>query len=197
MKLTNIQVKNAKPKEKMYKLSDGDNFYLEVHPNGGKYWRMGYSYNGKRRQVSCGKYPLVSIQEAREVKTNHKKLLLRGVDPVAARRQEKLNRKLRYESNFEAIAREWHEQRLHTWKPKYAANIMKRLSRYVFPLLGKKPITEITPPELLQALRPIEADGKLEMAHRVQHTCGQIFRYAVACGKADPKRMCKTTGLPR
>lgn len=82
-------------------------------------------------------------------------------------------------------AREWHENKKHTWQPTYAENILKRLSAYLFPVIGRKPITEIKPVELLHALRPIEEDGKHEMAHRMLQTSGQIFRYAVACGKTE------------
>ncbi len=185
MKLTHIQIKNAKPKEKMYRLSDGDGLSLEIQPNGAKYWRMAYTYNNKRRQIAFGKYPIISLQDARELRLETKKKLVKNIDPVEDRRQAKLEREMKYENNFEAIAREWHENKKHTWQPKHADNILKRLSVHIFPVIGAKPITDIKPPELLHALRAIESAGKHEMAHRMLQTTSQIFRYAVATGKAD------------
>ena len=183
--LTNITVKNTKPKDKMYRLSDGGNLYLEVTPSGGKYWRVFYSFNGKRRQFALGVYPVLSLAEAREESLAVKKLIAKGIDPVANRKQDKLDVELQYENNFEAIAREWHKLKLNTWKAKHAANILKRMETHVFPTLGKKPITDIKPVELLHVLKPVEKSGKHELAHRILQTSSQIFRYAVACGKSD------------
>ncbi len=185
MRLNNLQIKNAKPREKRYRLSDGDNLYLEVTSNGSKYWRMNYRFGDKRRQVALGKYPVISLQEARELRLQKQKMLIKGIDPVEDKRQKRLEQEMFYENNFEAVAREWHENKKHTWQPKHAETILKRLSQYLFPILGTKPITEIKPPELLHALRPIEEAGKHEMAHRMLQTSSQIFRYAVATGKAD------------
>jgi integrase len=185
MKLTNIAVKNAKPQEKAYYLPDGDNLSLMVMPRGEKIWRLGYRHNNKRKQIALGKYPVLSLAEAREIKLEKQKLLVRGIDPVQERRQQRLDDELKYENHFEAVAREWHSQRIHTWDPKHANNILNRLATHLFPKLGKKPITEIKPQELLHVLRPIEAEGKNHIAGRMLQTCSQIFRYAVACGKAE------------
>lgn len=92
---------------------------------------------------------------------------------------------MKHENSFEAVALEWHSQRYHTWQPKHAENIKKRLSTYIFHKLGKKPICDITPQELLHVIRPIEAVGKPHIAQRMLQTSSQIFRYAVACGKAE------------
>lgn len=180
-----MAIKNAKPKDKNYHLPDGDNLSLMITPNGTKIWRLAYRFNNKRKQIALGKYPVLSLQEAREVKLEKQKLLNKGIDPVDARRQKRLDDELKHENNFEAIAREWHSQRIHTWQGDHAQNIIKRLSTYIFPKIGTKPITEIKPQELLHLIRPIEEQGKHEMAHRILQTCGQIFRYAVACGKAE------------
>ena len=185
MKLTNIAVKNAKPQDKPYYLPDGDNLSLLVTPNGTKIWRLGYRHNNKRKQIALGKYPVLSLADAREMKLEKQKLVTKGIDPVEARRQSRFDYEMKYENNFEAIAREWHNQRIHTWEPKHAAVIMKRLSTYILPKLGRKPITEIKPQELLHVIRPIEEQGKHDIAHRMLQTSGQIFRYAIACGKAE------------
>lgn len=185
MKLTTIAIKNAKPQDKPYHLLDGDNLSLYITPQGGKIWRYGYRHNNKRKQIALGKYPVISLAEARELKLEKQRLLAKGIDPVQDRRQSKLDSELRYENNFEVIAREWHTQRFHTWQPKTAETVMKRLSENIFPKLGKKPICDITPQELLHVIRKVEAAGKNHIAQRMLQTCSQIFRYAVACGKAE------------
>jgi integrase len=185
MKLNDIQLKNLKPKEKMYRRSDGGNLYIEVHPNGSKYWRLFYRFNDARKQLAFGVYPEVSLKEARDKRDQARRLIRNGQDPNQIKKQQKLARQVSYENNFEAVAKEWHKNRLHTWQPKHADNILKRLSLYLFPVIGALPIKEITPPELLHALIPIENEGKHEMAHRILQSSSQIFRYAVATGRAD------------
>jgi integrase len=183
MKLTNIAIKNAKPQDKPYFLPDGDNLSLLVTPQGGKIWRLGYRYNNKRRQIALGKYPVISLAEARELKLEKQKLLAKNIDPVQDRRQTRLDDEIKYENNFETIAREWHSQRSHTWQLKHAETIMKRIETHLFPKLSKKPITEITAQELLHVIRLIEDQGSHHIAARMLQTSSQIFRYAVACGK--------------
>lgn len=185
MRLTTIAIKNAKPQDKPYYLPDGDNLSLYITPQGGKVWRLAYRHNNKRKQIALGKYPVISLAEARELKLEKQRLLAKGIDPVQDRRQSKLDSELRYENNFEAIAREWHSQRIHTWGAKHADVIMTRLDTYLFSKLGSKPITEIKPQELLHVIRPIEAAGKHNIAHRMLQMSSAIFRYAVACGKAE------------
>jgi integrase len=185
MHLNDILIKNLHPRDKMYRKVDGDGLSLEIHPNGGKYWRMFYRFNGKRKGVAFGTYPTVTLKAAREKRLEARRQLDKGIDPSEAKKQKKLDIAISYENNFEAIAREWHHQRIHTWQPKHAATIMTRLATYVFPKIGSKPITQIKAQELLHAISPIEKQGKHEMAHRMMQTSGQIFRYAVACGKAD------------
>ena len=185
MKLTNIKIKNAKPKDKAYRLADGDNLYLEITPNGSKLWRMSYRIHNKRRQIALGKYPVITLADARDLRLEAQKLIARGIDPVENKRQQKLEKEMQHQNNLEAVAREWHCQRNHTWQPKHAENILKRLNVHIFPSLGAKPITEIKPAELLHTLRSLEKDGRHEMAHRMLQTTGQIYRYAVSCGKAE------------
>lgn len=182
MKLTNIACKNAKPREKAYKMADGAGMYLEVAPNGSKYWRMKYKFMGKENRLSFGVYPDVSLLEAREKRDIAKKQLREDKDPVQVRKEAKLERKINYENNFEAVAREWHTKKNHSWQPKHAATIMTRLETYIFRKIGSRPIKLVTPPKLLEAIRPIEKQGKHEMAHRMLQTCGQILRYAVQTG---------------
>lgn len=185
MTLSNLQCKTIKPDSKPKKFSDGNGLYLEVVPNGSKYWRLKYRYAGKEKKLSLGVYPQISLAEARKKRDEAKKLLIANIDPSAAKKEAKIQQLKIVENAFEKIAREWHEKKLSSWTPRHAIYIMRRLEADIFPPLGHKDIKEITAPELLAALRAIEERGALDIAHRAQQTCGQIFRYAIAIGKAD------------
>jgi hypothetical protein len=125
MKLTAIACKNAKPKEKPYKLADGGGLYLEIMPNGSKYWRMKYRFLNKESRLAFGVYPDIQLLDAREKRREAKKLLDSGINPNDKKRDDKLERIKDYESTFENIAREWHKQKLHSWNPTHADNICK------------------------------------------------------------------------
>ena len=185
MKLSNIACKNAKPSEKPRKLADGNGLYLEIAPNGSKYWRMKYSFNGKESRLSFGVYPHVSLAEAREKRRLAKKMLEEGKNPNEEKRIEKLERKISYENNFENIAREWHKEKYPTWKPGHAERILTRLEKDIFPSLGARPIKAIKPIEILAAIRGVEERGAHDLAHRTMQTCSQVFRYAVATGRVE------------
>ncbi|MBB3214193.1 hypothetical protein FHW67_003505 [Herbaspirillum sp. Sphag1AN] len=164
--LTDIQPRTAKAKDKPYKLTDGGGLYLLVNTDGAKYWRMDYRLADTRRTLAFGKYPEVSLAEARDKRMAARKLLTQKIDPS----QDKKNReRARNEANsntFEAIAREWHTNKLESWQPRTAANVMHRLEQDVFRLIGHLPITEIKAPIILDVLRRIEKRGALDMAKR-------------------------------
>ena len=183
MKLTQKACENAKPKEKSYKLSDGEGLYLEIMQNGSKYFRMKYRFQGKEKRLALGVYPNVSLQEAREKRRSAKKKLEQGLDPSEQKKLEKINHQANYENTFKTIAYEWHNQNAHTWTAIHGARILKRLEKDIFPQMGDRPIQEITPPEVLAAIRQIEARGVNELAHRTMQTCSQVFRYGVATGR--------------
>ncbi len=185
MKLTDKACKNAKPASKTQKLADGGGMYLEITSSGGKYWRMKYRFNGKEGRLALGVYPTVSLAEAREKRRLAKLQLAEGKNPGEERKLAKLERQVAYENNFENIAREWHKQKYHTWKPNHAARILKRLEADIFPVIGSRPIKAIAAPEILAALRKVEARGAHDLAHRMMQTCSQIFRYAVATGRTE------------
>jgi integrase len=185
MKLNDIQCKNLKPKERPYKATDGDGMYLEIMPNGGKYWRMNYRFLGKQKRLAFGVYPKTTIKEARKKRDEAKKMLESGKDPSELKKLSKLQIATNYENSFETLAREWHKQRIHSWKPKHGANILKRLETYILPSIGYRPIKEITQPEILAALRKVEAKENYELAHRLLQSCSQVFRYGVATGRAS------------
>lgn len=184
--LTDIQVKRAKPKDKPYTMADGDGMYLEISPTGSKIWRMAYRQpNGKNTRLTFGPYPEVSLLDARARRMDARKQRAAGTDPAQAKRIDKVNKATANANTFEAVAREWHANKLETWQPRTATNVMHRLEQDVFPLIGRHPIADIKAPVILDVLRQIEKRGALEMAKRQGQVCGQIFRYAIASGKAD------------
>lgn len=185
MALTDSAIRNAKPKEKSYKLFDGSGLYLEISPSGGKWWRWKYRFAKKENRLSLGVYPLISLKEAREKRDENRKLLGNGIDPSKHRQITKTLAAERLANNFEAIAREWCTKHSNRWTPHHVAIILRRLEQNIFPWLGCYPISEITASALLRVLRRIEERGALDTAHRVKQVCSQIFRYAIATGRAD------------
>lgn len=185
MPLTDIAIRTAKLKDKPYKLSDAGGLYLLIQPNGSKYWRLKYRFAGKEKLLSIGVYPVINLSEAREKSLDAKKLLVSNIDPAQSKKEDKLNQLINTEHSFETIAHDWHNNQKQRWSEGHAISIYKRLQADIFPLLGSKPINEIKAPELLAVLRLIEARGAIDIAHRVLQTCGQIFRYAIATGKAE------------
>jgi len=184
MPLTNTAIRNAKPKPKPYKLNDGEGLYVLVHPNGSCYWRFKYSFLGKEKLLALGVYPDVSLADARDRRSEARKAVAAGIDPGEAKKTAKRLAILNNQTTYEAVAREWHEQRKHTWTPGYAASALVRLEHHMFPKLGSRPIADIDPVELLSVLRIIEKSGALDMALRCMQLTGQIFSYAVATGRA-------------
>lgn len=182
MQLTDAKIRKITPAEKMLKLTDGDGLVLFVTPQGHKWWRFRYRFGGDEKMLSLGVYPAVSLADAREKRNDARKLLRQGVDPGALRKQQAAPPEA---ETFEAVAREWHDQYKSTWVAHYAERIMFRLERDVFPVIGQRPPREITSPILLGMLRQVQAVRTLEITHRIKMICGQVFRYAVATGKAE------------
>jgi integrase len=184
--LTDTAIRNAKPRDKTYTLGDGEGMYLEVMPNGTRFWRMAYRQpNGKKNRLTFGKYPEVSLAEARDKRLAARKHLAQGVDPGRTKREEKQAREKAALNTFEAVARAW----LARTAPERAASTQEKntawLERNIFPAIGALPISTITPWDVLSALRVIEKRGAIESAHKIKQLCGQVFRFAVACGLAD------------
>ena len=177
--LTDIQVKNAKPKEKAYKLADGGGMYLEVTPTGSKLWRMKFMQaNGRESRLAFGTYPEVTLSEAREKRLEARRLIAKDIDPAQAKRKAKEEMATANANTFEKIAREWHTNRLSAWNPSTAKETINRLEKDIFPEIGKLPIASITHPQMIAALRKIEARGAGEIAHRLKSTCARVFSYA-------------------
>jgi integrase len=182
--LTDIKVRTAKPSKKPQKLFDGGGLFLLVAPAGGKLWRLKYRFGGIEKLLSIGTYPQTSLAEARQKRDDARVLLEKGIDPGGTKKAQKAAETQETET-FEVIAREWHTKFSSSWAQSHGSKIIRRLELYVFPWLGNRPIRSITAPELLTVLRRIESKGTLETAHRTQQNCGQVFRYAVATGRAE------------
>ena len=185
MALTDKGTSNAKPKAQPYKLADERGMFLLVNPNGAKWWRLKYRFDGKEKSLSLGVYPDVGLKDAREKRDAARQLLAGGVDPSINRKVQKAARLDRAENSFEVVAREWYAKLSTKWTAGHAGKVFTRLEKDVFPWVGGRPIAEVTAPELLSALRRIESRGAIETAHRAYQSCGQIFRYAIATGRAE------------
>lgn len=185
MPLSDTAIRAAKPKEKTYLMTDGEGMYLEITPAGGKWWRFKYRFDGKQKRISLGTYPDTGLKEAREKRQEARRLLATGVDPSENRKAQKAAGSGEVANSFEVIAREWFGRQAPTWVPSHSEKIISRLERDLFPWLGRREIGTITAPVLLGALRRIEERGAVETAHRALQNCGQIFRYAIATGRAD------------
>ena len=197
MPLTDATIRSAKPGEKPIRLFDSGGLYLEVAPSGGKWWRLTYRFDGKEKRLSLGIYPDVPlagrkdkdtgawIDGARDRRDKARQLLADGVDPSGHRKAVKNARADRAANSFEVVAREWLRKFAPQWAESHGEKNLRRLERDVFPWVGARPIGDVTAPELLKILRRVEARGAAETAHRVRQICGQVFRYAIATGRAE------------
>lgn len=185
MALTDVKVRNAKPTGKPRKLYDEGGLYLEVSPSGGKLWRLKYRFHGKEKRIALGKWPEVTLKDARSRRDEARRLLANEIDPGEHRKVAKAARTAATENSFEAVAREWYAKHAPRWAPTHANKIIRRLELYIFPWIGGRPIAEVTAPEVLKALRRIEGLNIQETAHRAMQNCSRVFRYAVATGRAD------------
>ncbi len=190
MPLTDTACRNAKPTGKRWKLADGGGLFLQIEPSGSKLWRQAYRFNGKQKLLSHGAYPTVTLSKARSARDVAKVLLAEGIDPSEKKKAEKVEAKLAADNSFEAIATEWFGLREDGWTAGYSERIWRRLEADVFPKIGQLPIRQVEPPMLLGAIREVEARGAIVLAKRLLQICGQIFRFAVASGRAtrDPSQ---------
>ena len=185
MPLTDVTVRTAKPRDRTYKLSDSGGLYVEITPAGGKRWRWKYRIEGREKLLSMGVYPDVPLVAARGRRDDARKLLASGVDPSVHRQAAKAAQAESAANSFEVIAREWFVKHQSGWAESHSSKLLTRLEKDVFPYIGSRPISEITAPELLKALRRIEERGALETAHKARFSCGQVFRYAIATGRTE------------
>ncbi len=188
MPLTDPKIRNAKPGAKPIKIFDERGLFLLVTPTGGKWWRLKYRFDGKEKLLSLGVYPDVGLKAARTKRDLFRSMLADGIDPGENRKAVKAARQERAANSFEVVAREWYAKQAPNWAEHHGDRIIRRFERDIFPWIGGRPIADVTAPELLAAVQRIENRGALETAHRALGNCGQVFRYAVATGRAlrDP-----------
>ncbi|MCK6417392.1 MAG: tyrosine-type recombinase/integrase [Alphaproteobacteria bacterium] len=187
MKLNEKICRNAKPKDKPYKLFDGEGLYLLVQPTGGKLWRMKYRFQGKEKVLAFGSYPLLPLAEARERKYQARKLLNAAppIDPMQARQDQYEDSVRQTQNSFKAVALEWHEVQKERWSTGYADKNLRILEMNIFPHVGDRPIAQLTPPEVLKCLRQVENRQALDIAAKTRQIFSMVFRYGIQTGKCE------------
>ena len=184
MALTNTAIVNAKPSEKAYKLYDTGGLYMQISPSGGKWWRLKYRFNGKEKLISLGTYPKVTLANARDRRDSARKLLASDppIDPSEHRKNVKAENLLSAKNDFESVAREWWHSYMKDKAESHKQKVIRRFELYLFPWIGKSPISSITAPQIMEVIKRIEKLNILETAHRTLQASGQVFRYAVQNG---------------
>jgi len=184
MALTDTEIRRSKPGEKPYKISDSGGLHLMITPTGGKLWRWKYRFDSAEKLMALGRYPDISLAEARERRDAARKRLANGIDPMVERKTEKTAVREATEHAFEKVAELWLEHWRGNKSAHHAATTASRLRANVYPVLGNRPINEIEPMEVVQLVKAVEARGALDMAKRILQVTGMIFRYALAHGIA-------------
>ncbi len=193
MALTDVTIRNAKPREKVYKLTDSGGLYLQINPTGSRLWRLKYRVDGREKKLSIGPYPDFSLSEARRRRDEAREQLAMGKDPSGEKQRDKLRARVDGGNTFNAIASEYCDKRKRDGQQAWAPATAKRCE-YLLSLLastiGKMPVTEVEPADILAAVRRIEAKGNLESAKRTMQLAGAVMRYAVATARlgSDPTR---------
>jgi integrase len=187
MALSDVKIKTSKSKDKMYKLTDGKGLFIQVMPNGGKWWRFKYRFEGKEKMLSFGTYPEVSLTKARERRDDARRMVADSIDPAANRKAVKAAKAELLANSFEVIAREWHVymQGKKAWSLEHAKTIFSRLENDIFPCIGSKPITEVTAKEIKNILDRVRSRGVIETARRALTIMGQVYRYAIMTDRAN------------
>ncbi|HAX4180000.1 TPA: tyrosine-type recombinase/integrase [Escherichia coli] len=176
--LTVKQIEAAKPKEKPYRLLDGNGLYLYVPVSGKKVWQLRYKIDGKEKILTVGKYPLMTLQEARDKAWTARKDISVGIDPVKAKKTSSNN------NSFSAIYKEWYEHKKQVWSVGYANELAKMFDDDILPIIGGLEIQDIEPMQLLEVIRRFEDRGAMERANKARRRCGEVFRYAIVTGRA-------------
>ncbi|CAD5757463.1 tyrosine-type recombinase/integrase [Escherichia coli] len=182
MALTDIKVRTAKPTDKQYKLTDGSGMHLLVHPNGSKYWRLQYRFDGKQKMLALGVYPDVSLADARTRRDDARNLLANNIDPGDKKKSDKIEQE--EARTFEQLAVEWHATN-KKWSEEHSRRVLKSLEDNLFPAIGKRNIADLKTRDLLAPIKSVELSGRLEVASRLQQRTTAIMRYAVQSGLLD------------
>jgi integrase len=183
--LTNQEIKNAKPKDKPYKLSDSKGLFLLVTPKGQKYWRLAYRFGTKQKTLSLGVYPEITLSKVRREVEKAREILRNNQDPSDTKRTEKLSAFNAQENSFKNVGTDWFNKRKGGWSKGGGNRTWRIIDKYLFPFIGNTPVNAVAAPELLAALRRIESRGTIDTAHRAKQIASQIFRFAIASGLAE------------
>jgi Arm DNA-binding domain len=184
MPLTDIEIRAAKPGDRLIKLSDGGGLQLWITPDGAKRWRLAYRFAGRQKLLAVGVYPSISLREARGAGEEAKKLLTAGEDPSLAKKLAKAAKAQAAANTSDAVAAELTDKKRREGKADRTVSKLEWLLSLASPAIGARPIGEVTAAEILAALRTVESRGRHETARRLRSTIGEVFRYAVATGRA-------------
>ena len=185
MPLTDVHIRNAKPKGKPTKIADGGGLHLMVTPQGSKLWRLAYRFGGKQKTLAIGAYPIISLEKAREARSAAKKYLADGIDPNDAKKAEKRQQKLSSENTFQAVAEEWVQKLRREGRAPSTLTKIEWLLGFANPIIGRRPIAGISSAEVLEVLRRVENRSRFESARRLRSTIGSVFRYGIATARAE------------
>lgn len=185
MLLNDLRVKNAKPKLKPYKLTDGDGLFIFISTSGSKLWRFKYRLNDKENVYSIGRYPEISLSEARDERFRLRKLLIAGIDPNQKKKESKIEQIAKEEDSFSFVALEWYTRHSTRWVPRHSKRIKSWLDNDIIPLIGHILINEVRPTDILNIIREIEKRGAHDVARRVLNICSQVLRYGIAISKCS------------
>lgn len=174
MALSETACRNAKGRERPYKISDSEGLFLLVQPTGARLWRQSYRFDGKQKTLVLGKYPYVTLAEAREKRLAAKRLLAQGIDPGKV--------EVKQAEPFESVAQRWYDNSKDKWDESHSGRMWSRVQRDAFPEIGAMPIDTIKPPTLLAMLRKVEDRGAIEVAKRLKQSVSAVFRFAIAEG---------------
>lgn len=181
--LTDVSVRSAKTKDKPYKLTDEKSLYLLIPATGGKLWRFDYRYFGKRKTLALGSYPEISLAKARELRDEARKLLASDVDPGEVKKASRVSRVTNINNSFEVVAREWINNRMADKSPSHRDRVLRRFEIHLFPWIGNQTLSDISAVDVLNCAKRVQMLNKLETAHRLLQSAGQVFRYGVHTGR--------------
>lgn len=184
MALTDTAARTAKPREKLYRMADAAGLCLEVTPSGSKLWRFRYRFGGKAKMMGLGAYPTVTLAKARERREDARRLLANGIDPTAHKQAEKTAQSA-LAHTFEELAREWYAYNSPRWATSTAAKALQYMEADILPVIGQRPVQEVTRPELVALVRKVEKRGALNVAGKIRQWLSQIFRYGLAKGSVE------------
>lgn len=183
--LTHIQIASARPSTKPFKLSDSQNLYLTVQPNGSKLWRFNYRYLGRQKTLYIGPWPGVSLADARVHRDEARRQIAAGLDPAQEKKRARVTAKIAAANTFKDVAEEWVAKCEREGRAPVTLEKIRWLLGMAYPMIGTRPISEISPQEALAVLRKVEVTGRYESARRMRSVLSRVFRYGIATARND------------